>query len=74
MGLFDKINDTVRGVEDATYTANRGINATQNAKKTADTVGGALAKKCKYCNKPLQSDAEKNKGVCANCALERMSA
>jgi len=42
------------------------------AKKTAEKANEAMQKKCKYCGQPLKTDAEKQKEMCANCALQRM--
>lgn len=72
MGLFDKLTKTLGTVERVTSTTDRTINTAERVSNTAKRVGDALAKKCKYCNMPLKTDKEKEKGICSNCALERM--
>ncbi len=79
MGLLDGLNKTLNTVGKVSSTTNRVMSEGANAKRTADNVGKvagavgkALAKKCKYCNSELKTDAEKQKGVCVNCALSRM--
>ncbi len=72
MGILDSFEKVVNTASRATGTAQRGANTISTAKNLADKAGKVLEKKCKECGSPLKSDIEKQKGICANCALKRM--
>ena len=73
LGLFDSLNKTVSGVNSAMNSAQQAARTAQRAKGMADKAGKMLEKKCRVCNQqPLKTDLEKQKGMCANCALKQM--
>jgi len=72
MGILDGLNKTIGTVNRTSSTVRGGMDAAKGAKQTTQAVGKVFEKKCKFCGKPLQTDAEKQKGVCASCALSRM--
>ena len=72
MGILEGLEKIVSTASRIDTTVSRGAYEANRAKGAVDTVGKAMAKKCKFCKGELKTDAEKSKGVCANCALERM--
>ena len=72
MGFLDSINKTLSSVEKTYSTADRAKRVGKKVKGTGEAIDKAFKKKCKFCEKPLESDLEQKKGVCTNCALERM--
>lgn len=72
MGIFDSINKITGTMNKTSNTVSSAQSAVRNVKNTASSVGKAFEKKCKICKSPLKTDLEKQKGLCANCALKQM--
>jgi len=72
MGLLESFERTASTASRTTSAAENTISTAERAKRATDKVGGALAQKCKFCQKALATDLEKKKGMCSACALARM--
>ena len=76
MGLLDSLERTLNTVSRTTNAADNAISQAEKAKQISGKVGGALGKalekKCRICKKPLKTELEKKKGICAECALSKM--
>ncbi|MFH1257037.1 MAG: hypothetical protein V1494_07155 [Candidatus Diapherotrites archaeon] len=72
MGLLESFEKIANTASRSANVVDRGIGSAESLKRNADKVGKVIAQKCKYCKAELKLDIEKKKGVCANCALQRM--
>lgn len=72
MGILESVERTLGTASRTANAAENTISTAERAKRVTDKVGGALAQKCKFCQKPLATDMEKKKGICSACALARM--
>ena len=73
---LDTLSGILGKVNRANSMTHSTIDTVKGAKKTVidvkKEVGDALKKKCKLCGAPLNTDLEKEKGICANCALKQL--